>query len=69
MRKRASEMTCAEFQKLILELINSGKEIEDVMRHPHSEACDDCYRLLQEFGVIEDAARALFPGEWKNKPN
>jgi hypothetical protein len=69
MRKRASEMTCAEFQELIPELINSGAEIEDLMRHPHAEACNDCYQLLQELVVIEDAARTLFPGEWKNKPN
>jgi hypothetical protein len=69
MRKKPSKPTCAEFHALIPELINSGAEIEDVKRHPHVEACNDCYQLLRDLEVIENRARALFPGERKVKPN
>jgi len=59
MPKRASKLTCEEFQRYIAEQINSGADPEDVERHPHEKACAVCRQLLQELATIVDAARSL----------
>jgi hypothetical protein len=51
-------MSCAEFQAQLSELIGSG---EDVSAHPHLEGCDRCRALLAELETIAEAARQLFP--------
>ena len=68
MPKRASKLTCEEFQSHISELINSDADPED---HPHARACALCRQMVQELKTIAEAARELCPEEWKtiNKPN
>jgi hypothetical protein len=51
-------MSCAEFQAQLPELIGSGA---DVSAHPHLRSCDRCRALLAELETIADAARQLFP--------
>jgi hypothetical protein len=71
MLKNARKLTCEEFQRHVADLINSGADPEDVERHPHAKSCAICRQLLREIEVIEEAARSLFPDEWKtiNRPN
>jgi hypothetical protein len=52
------DMTCAEFQSQLPELIGSG---ESVAGHPHLESCDLCRALLSDLETIAEAARQLFP--------
>jgi hypothetical protein len=53
-------MTCAEFQDQMAELIGSGA---DASMHPHIQSCDLCRALLKDLQTIADAARQLFPVE------
>jgi hypothetical protein len=54
------KMSCAEFEALLPELINSG---EDAALHPHPQACERCRELLADLETIADAAHKLFPGD------
>jgi hypothetical protein len=58
MNDDAKEMTCAEFQEHLPELIGTG---EDISSHPHLQSCDLCRELLSDLETIADAARQLFP--------
>lgn len=51
-------MTCAEFQAHLPELIGTG---EDISGHPHLETCELCRALLSDLETIAEAARQLFP--------
>ncbi|MFP5277453.1 MAG: hypothetical protein ACLGPM_10070 [Acidobacteriota bacterium] len=54
------EMSCAEFQAHLPELIGSG---QDMSNHPHLRECELCRALLADLQTIADAARQLFPQE------
>ena len=58
MKGGPGNMSCAEFQARLPELIASG---EDLSVHPHLKDCDLCRTLLAELETIADAARQLFP--------
>lgn len=51
-------MSCAEFQAQLPELIGSG---QDAAAHPHIEKCELCRALLADLETIAEAARQLFP--------
>ena len=51
-------MSCAEFQAQMSELIGAG---EDASNHPHVQNCELCRALLTELETIAEAARQLFP--------
>jgi hypothetical protein len=51
-------MSCAEFQAQLPELIGSGA---DPSSHPHIQDCDVCRQLLAELETIAEAARQLLP--------
>lgn len=53
-------MTCAEFQAQMPELISSG---QDASEHPHVQHCALCRALLEDLETIAEAARQLFPVE------
>ena len=53
-------MSCAEFQAHLPDLIGSG---EDLSNHPHLSECELCRALLSDLQTIADAARQLFPPE------
>lgn len=53
-------MSCAEFQARLPDLISSGEDLSD---HPHLRECDLCRALLADLQTIADAARQLFPPE------
>ena len=57
---RPGEMSCAEFQAHLPELIGAG---EDLSNHPHLRSCELCRALLSELQTIADAARQLLPTE------
>jgi hypothetical protein len=52
------EMSCAEFQAQLPELIGSGA---DASAHPHIQSCELCRALLADLETIAEAARQLFP--------
>ncbi|MGD0912423.1 MAG: hypothetical protein ABR928_11030 [Terracidiphilus sp.] len=54
------EMSCAEFQSQLPELIGSGKIDSN---HPHLKDCALCQALLADLETIAEAARQLFPIE------
>ena len=54
------EMSCAEFQAHLPELIGSG---QDLSNNPHLRECELCSALLADLQTIADAARQLFPPE------
>ena len=58
MSEDPKEMTCAEFQAQLPELIGSG---ESLSGNPHLESCELCRALLSDLETIADAARQLFP--------
>ena len=58
MSEKPIEMSCAEFQAQLPELIGSG---EDAASHPHIESCELCRALLADLETIAEAARQLFP--------
>ncbi len=51
------QISCAEFQSHLSELIGSGA---DVSAHPHLQNCALCQALLADLQTIADAARQLF---------
>jgi hypothetical protein len=53
------DMSCAEFQAQLPELIASGV---DVSALPHLKDCELCRALLADLETIAEAARQLFPG-------
>ena len=53
-------MTCAEFQAQLPDLISTG---ESVAGHPHLQNCELCRALLADLETIAEAARQLFPLE------
>jgi len=59
MSSNPRKMTCAEFQALLPELINSDDEPD---LHPHALSCEQCRALIADLKEIEEAARKLFPG-------
>ena len=58
MSENPIEMSCAEFQAQLPELIGSG---ENASSHPHIESCELCRALLADLETIAEAARQLFP--------
>ena len=60
MKMDPGEMSCAEFQALLPELIGSG---EDLAGHPHLKNCEFCRALLSDLETIAAAARQLLPVE------
>jgi hypothetical protein len=54
-----SQLSCAEFQAKLPDLIGSG---EDASAHPHLKDCELCRALLADLETIAEAARQLFPG-------
>ena len=53
----ASNLSCAEFQAQLPELIGTG---EDISSHPHLQTCEVCPALLADLETIAEAARQLF---------
>jgi hypothetical protein len=60
MNREPGKMSCAEFQKLLPDLISSG---EDPASHPHLMNCELCRTLLSDLETIAAAARQLLPVE------
>ena len=58
MTEDANNLTCAEFQAQLPDLIGSGEQIAD---HPHMQSCELCRALLADLETIAEAARQLFP--------
>jgi len=56
--KSNSNLTCAEFQNRLPELIGASQHIAT---HPHLEDCPNCRALLGDLEAIAAAARQLFP--------
>lgn len=53
-----TQMSCAEFQAKLPELIGSGA---DLHAHPHLRTCELCQALLADLETIAEAARQLYP--------
>jgi hypothetical protein len=60
MSESAYNLSCAEFQAQLPELIGCGIIIT---RHPHVRHCKLCRALLADLDAIAEAARQLFPVE------
>ena len=58
MTEERKNMSCAEFQAQLPELIGSGI---DISSHPHAQDCELCSAFLAELEAIAEAARQLFP--------
>jgi hypothetical protein len=58
MTEDTNNLTCAEFQAQLPELIGSGDPIAE---HPHIRSCELCRALLADLETIAEAARQLFP--------
>jgi hypothetical protein len=58
MTENPGNISCAEFQEHLPELIASGA---DLTNDPHLRDCDLCRALLADLETIADAARQLFP--------
>jgi hypothetical protein len=58
MSDNGSNMSCAEFQAQLAELIGSGA---DAAAHPHIQSCKNCRKLLSDLEAIAEAARQLLP--------
>lgn len=56
--KNHDQLSCAEFQAQLPELIASG---EDLSNNPHFRDCELCRALLADLETIAQAARELFP--------
>ena len=69
MSDNRQNMSCADFQAQLPELIGSG---QNAAAHPHIQTCELCRALLAELETIAEAARQLFPAVdppddlWKN---
>ena len=53
-------MSCAEFQEQLAELIGTGA---DASAHPHVQNCELCRAFVADLEAIAAAARELFPIE------
>lgn len=53
-----TNMSCAEFQKVLPEIIGQG---EDVMNHPHLKSCHNCNDLVKDLLYIAEQAKLLLP--------
>jgi hypothetical protein len=60
MKEFDKNLSCAEFQAELPELIYSTQTISD---HLHIRSCQLCRALLADLEAIADAARQLFPIE------
>jgi len=60
MTEDRNNMSCADFQARLPELIGSG---ENASNHPHVQNCELCRALLADLETIAEAARQLFPVE------
>ena len=60
MNNAANNMTCADFQGQLPDLIATGQTISG---HPHLQDCELCLALLADLETIAEAARQLFPIE------
>ena len=58
MMRDGNNLSCAEFQAQLPELIASG---ESMSAHPHFQSCELCRALLSDLETIAQAARELFP--------
>jgi len=58
MTEDRDNLTCAEFQAQLPELIGSGA---NAANHPHILSCDLCRALLADLETIAEAARQLLP--------
>jgi hypothetical protein len=58
MNESANNLTCAEFQALLPELLDSPNSLS---QHPHLQHCDNCRALLTNLESIAEAVRHLFP--------
>jgi hypothetical protein len=59
MNRDTGQMSCAEFQALLPDLVGSG----DAANHPHLMSCELCRALLSDLETIAAAARQLLPIE------
>src|SRR3954469_14936567 len=57
MTGKEQSMDCAEFQKQLPYMFESGGEI----RHEHLGSCEDCSSLVQDLRYIADQAKLLLP--------
>jgi predicted anti-sigma-YlaC factor YlaD len=60
MKEFVNNLSCAQFQAQLPELIGTG---ENIAVHPHLESCKLCRALLDDLEAIAQAARQLFPNE------
>jgi hypothetical protein len=58
MSENIRNLSCAEFQAQLPELIGSGANISE---HEHLHSCENCRALLADLETIAEAARQLFP--------
>jgi hypothetical protein len=58
MSEETTDLSCAEFQAQLPDLIGSGENIAD---HAHLLKCENCSALLRDLETIAEAARQLFP--------
>ncbi len=58
MKDDPNNLSCAEFQAQLPELIGSGFNSAS---HPHVQSCELCRTLLADLETIAEAARQLFP--------
>ncbi len=58
MKENPGNMSCAEFQEQLPELISTG---ESIANHPHYQGCELCRALLADLETIAEAARQLLP--------
>jgi len=54
----ADNLSCAEFQSRLAEMIGAG---ENVGADPHMQTCERCRKFVAELEAIAQAARELFP--------
>ena len=52
------KMTCAEFQKLLPQLYESGNTAEG---HEHLQGCETCSDLVADLNYIAEQAKLLLP--------
>jgi hypothetical protein len=60
MSRSTNNLSCAEFQAQLPELICCGEKITD---HQHFQSCKPCRALLADLDAIAQAAQQLFPVE------
>jgi len=58
MTQSSDQLSCADFQSQLPDLIGTGEKISD---HPHVKSCELCRALIADLESIAEAARQLFP--------